>query len=94
MHAYSAGFSACIHLQRNTGTFRNHTEACRFNIEGALERTDVGQLQKERAAARKDDQLAHALEVEDTLVQEEAKKSTIASCDDVGAGDGRCGRGG
>ena len=63
-------------------------EACRSRIEDALEQTDIGRLRKERAAARKDDQLTHALEVEDALVQEEAKKSAIASGADVGTGDG------
>ena len=95
IHGYSAACPGCVHLQRNTGTPRNHTEACRSRIEDALEQTDIGRLRKERAAARKDDQLTNALEVEDALVQEEeAKKSAIASGADVGTGDGRCPRGG
>ena len=57
-------------------------------IEGALEQTDIGRLRKERAAARRDDQLTHALEVEDTLIQEETKRSAIANGADVGTGDG------
>ena len=94
IHGYSAGCPGCIRLQQNTGTSRKPTEACRLRIEGALEQTDIGRLRKERAAARKDDQLTHALEVEDTLVQEAAKKSAISSGADVGTGVGRCPRGG
>ena len=94
MHGYSAGGPGCIHLQRNTGTSRNHTEACSLRLEGALEQTDIGRLRKERAAAMRDDQLTHALEVEDALIQEETKRSAIVNGADSGTGDGRCSRGG
>ena len=30
LHGYSAGCPGCVHLQRNTGTSRNRTEACRL----------------------------------------------------------------
>ena len=54
---YTSGCAGCMNLQRGSGTTRNHTEACRVMIETRLEATWEGRERKERAAARREEQL-------------------------------------
>ena len=70
-------------MNRSTDTFRNQTEACKSQTQIALEQTDAGRLRKEPAATRREEQLSKELEKEDTLIQEESRRSVSVSGLDV-----------
>ena len=46
VHSYTAGCQGCVHLQRNAGTRRPHTEACRKIMEECMVTTEEGRQRK------------------------------------------------
>jgi hypothetical protein len=67
-HGYTGGCPGCIHLQSGLEGSRNHNEACRLRIEGAVANDEEEAARKAQADARLDGQLTRALEREEELL--------------------------
>jgi hypothetical protein len=67
-YGYTGGCPGCIHLQSELEGSRNHNEACRLRIEGAVANDEQEAARKAQADARLDGQLTRALEREEELL--------------------------
>ena len=58
---YTGGCPGRVHLQAGVMGSRKHNEACRSRIGACLDNTSEGRARKDRAAQRREDQLAREL---------------------------------
>ena len=70
---YTGGCQGCIHLQRNSPSRRNHSEACRKRIEAEVTKTAEGRARKEKESQRREDELTKELEKEDERIKAESE---------------------
>ena len=76
-HGNTGGCPGCIQLQRGVGVSRNHSEACRSRMEGILEDSVEGKMRKDRAAARREEQLTWELERQDKIITNAKPEGSI-----------------
>ena len=56
---------------------RNHSEACRSRMEGILEDSVEGKMRKDKAAARREEQLTQELERQDKIITNAKPEESI-----------------